>query len=173
VTSVVIHKGVILAGVGVAVFGLDRFGKIRAISSLEVGERTPLVGDFLSLARTESAGAALGLFDTWSAQSQALVFGLLSVICALAVLSFYRGLAPGEHGSAAALGAILAGVSSNAIDRIRSGAGIDFLHLGAAESTSLPDFNLADVAIVLGVLTLIVEMLANEIATRAEESARR
>lgn len=155
------------------VFGLDRFGKQYVMSGLDLGERRPLIGDLLSLTHVESSGAALGLFANWSPNAQAFVFAGLSIICAALVLSFYRGLAPREQGSAAALGAILAGVCSNAYDRIQFGVGIDFLHLGSADAANLPDFNLADVAILLGVLTLIVELLANEMATRAQERPSR
>lgn len=168
-----IHKGLVLLGTGALVLGLDRFGKEHATSVLASGERVPLVGDLLSLAHIESSGAAFGLFRSWSLESQAIVFGVLTILCAGIVLSFYRSLAPGEHGSAAALGAILAGVLSNAFDRIRFGAGIDFLHLGSPRALAMPDFNLADMAIVMGVLTLIVELLANEMATRAQERPRR
>ncbi len=167
-----IHKRAVLIGVGVCVLGFDQLGKSQAMGRLAEGERVRLLGEFLSLAHVESSGAALGLFRSWSAESQSMVFGFLSLVCAAMVLFFYRGLARGEHGSAAALGAILAGVFSNAIDRFRFGAGIDFLHLGAPDSAWLPDFNLADVSIVLGVVTLIVELLATEMATRAQEKPR-
>ena len=167
------RKTFVLLGTAVLVFGLDRFGKHTAMSRLDVGERVPLLGDLLSLTHVESLGAALGLFAHWSAGAQGLMFAALSLICAGLVLSFHRGLAPGEHGSAAGLGAIFAGVLSNAFDRFRHGAAIDFLHLGTPDAVHLPDFNLADVAILLGVLTLIVELLATEMATRAQERPRR
>jgi signal peptidase II len=168
-----IRKGVALLVAALCVFGFDRLGKFNAMSSLAVGERAPFMGDLVSWTRVESTGAALGLLQGFSPAAQAWVFGLLSIICALLVMSFYRGLAPGEHGSAAALGAILAGVLSNAFDRVRFGFGVDFLHLGAPDAAHLPDFNVADVAILLGVLTLIVELLATEMAARAQERPRR
>lgn len=166
-------NGIVLMGAALLVLGVDQFGKRHAMAVLAPGERQALVDRVLSLAYIESPGAALGLFGTWSGSAQAIVFGILSGLCALLVLSFYRGLARGEFGSAAALGAILAGVASNAYDRVRFGAGIDFLHLGNPDALHLPDFNLADVAIVLGVLTLIVELLASEMAARAQERPRR
>ena len=166
-------NGIALVGAALFVLGADQLGKRHAMTVLEPGERVAILDRVLSLAYVESPGAALGLFGTWSAQAQAIVFGILSALCAVLVLSFFKGLARGEHGSAAALGAILAGVASNAYDRFRFGAGIDFLHLGSPDALHLPDFNLADVAIVLGVLTLIVELLASEMATRAQERPRR
>jgi signal peptidase II len=168
-----IDKGVGMAAAILIVFGIDRLGKFHATSTLEPGQSSPLLGDFVRLTYAESPGAVLGLFRDWSAESQAIIFGLLSLVCGVVVVSFYRGLARGEHGSAAALGAILAGVASNAMDRLHLGVGVDFLQLGFAGSPSLLEFNLADVGIVLGVVTLIVEMLATEMAARAQEDPRK
>lgn len=167
------RKTVALCGAASVVFGLDRYGKYAAMQRLEIGERVPLLGDLLSLTHVESLGAALGLFATWSTSAQSWVFAVLSLVCTALLVSFHRALAPGEHGSAAALGAIGAGVLSNALDRFWLGSGIDFLHLGPPDAARLPDFNVADVAILLGVLTLIIELLATEMATRAQERPRR
>jgi signal peptidase II len=152
---------------------LDQLGKWHATTTLEIGGREPLLGDLVSLVHTPVTSGAFGLFRDWPASTQGIVFALLSLMAMLVVVSFYRDLAPGEHGSAAALAAILGGVVSNGIDRLRLGSGLDFLHVGPVPSESLPDFNLADVAIVLGVVTLIVELLATEMATRASERPRR
>lgn len=186
----VFDKRTMLVGMAALVFAVDRFGKAHVASSLAPGEQAPLLGDLLRLANLRSSGAALGFFADWPQTAQLVLFGLLSVVCVGVAISFYRGLAPREHAAGAALGAILAGVSSNAVDRFVSGASIDFLALGRVAASGLSGdasvsesplvqagawavFNFADVAIVLGVVTLIVELLATELATRAQESARR
>lgn len=163
------HKSVSFLLVAAVVLLLDRLGKRAAVSDLEVGARTPLIGDLLSFARIETSDVALGLFRGWGEGGPEIAFAVLSAFCIVLVLLFYRGLARGEHGSAAALGAILAGVSSNAYDRYESGVGLAFLHLGAPDAAHLPDFSLAELAILLGVVTLIVELLAHEMAARVQE----
>jgi signal peptidase II len=154
------------------VAAVDQLGKWHVTKTLEVGERVPFLGDLIGLAHLPAASGALGLFSDWSPNAQLVGFAGLSLIAVTIIVSFYRGLAPGEHGSAAALGAILGGIGSNGVDRFRLGSGLDFLHLGPASAESLPDFNFADVAIVLGVVTLIVELLATEMAARASERPR-
>src|ERR1700722_5703857 len=59
---------------------------------------------------------------------------------------------------AAALGAIVGGALSNVLDRLRYGGVVDFIqaHLGA---WSWYVFNLADAAIVCGVVTLLLDSL--------------
>lgn len=155
-----------------SVLSLDQFGKFHTARTIEVGERVPLLGDLLALTHVAAPGGAFGFFRDWMPTAQLAGFALLSAIATLVIVAFYRGLARGERGSAAALGAILAGILSNMIDRSRFGAGVDFLHLGSAQADALPDFNIADVAIVLGVVTLIVEMLASEMAVRVSERPR-
>lgn len=148
--------------------GADRLGKNWALAELAQGERIPLLGEWLSGARIESPAAVLGLLSTFSDTTQTIALGLISLLCLGLVAAFYRALTPREFGTAAALGAIAAGVASNAFDRFQRGTALDFLHLGRPAS-DLPDFNLADIAILMGVVALIVELLANEMAARAEE----
>jgi lipoprotein signal peptidase len=158
--------------IALLVASFDQLGKWHAMQTLDVGERVPLLGDLVALANLPAASGALGLFRDWPPSAQLGGFAILSLIAITIIVSFYRGLAPGEHGSAAALGAILGGIASNGVDRFRFGSGLDFLHLGSASAESLPDFNLADVAIIVGVVTLIVELLATEMAARASERPR-
>jgi len=155
-----------------AVVLFDQFGKFQVVRTIEVGERVPLVGDLLALTHLPVAGGAFGFFRDWVPAAQLVGFALLSIVATLVIVAFYRGLARGEHGSAAALGAILGGIASNTIDRVRYGSGIDFFHLGSVQADALLDFNLADVAIVLGVVTLIIELLATEMAARVSERPR-
>ena len=155
-----------------AVVLLDQLGKFQVARTIEVGARAPLIGDVLSLAHLPAAGGAFGFFRDWVPSAQLTGFALLSIVSIAVIVLFYRGLAPGEHGSAAALGAIFGGIASNSLDRVRYGSGVDFLHLGSVTADTLPDFNIADIAIVLGVVTLIIELLATEMAARASERPR-
>ncbi len=157
----------------VSIIVVDQIGKTHASHAIGIGARVPLVGDFLALTHHPATGGALGLLRDWSPAAQQTGFALLSIVALAVVVSFYRGLAPGERGSAAALGAILGGIVSNGVDRVRYASSIDFIHLGSIEADAIPDFNLADVAIVLGVVTLIIESLATEMAARASERPRR
>jgi signal peptidase II len=165
-------KRLVFLSLAFAVVLLDQLGKLQVARTIEIGARVPLIADLLALTHLPVAGGAFGFFRDWAPSSQLIGFALLSIVAALVIVAFYRGLARGEHGSAAALGAILGGVASNTIDRVRYGSGVDFLHLGSVETDALPDFNLADVAIVLGVVTLIFELLATEMATRVSERPR-
>lgn len=159
--------------VGALVLALDQAGKRHVAETLAQGERVPLAGPLLAWAHEPTRGGALGLFRDWSPSAELAGYAALSIVAAIVVFVFLRSLAPRDLGTAMALGGILAGIVSNGVDRFRVGASIDFLHVGPPQSNPLPDFNLADLAIVLGVGTLIVELLATEMAARAAERPRR
>lgn len=172
-TTVMGTKRAVFLPAALIATALDQLGKLRVTRELEVGARESLLGDLLSWTHVPSMGGAFGFFRDWLPGAQLIGFALLALVAAVIILFFYRRLAPGEQGSAAALGAILGGIASQAIDRLHYGTGLDFLHVGPVESNAVPDFNLADVAIVLGAVTLIVELLASEMAARASERPAR
>ena len=165
-------KGTVFIPAAGVVLALDQLGKSHVTKLLEAGAREPIIEDVLAWTHVPSMGGALGFFHGWLPGSQLIGFAMLALAAACLITIFYRGLAPGEQGSAAALGAILGGIASQAIDRLRYGTGLDFLHVGPISSNTVPDFNVADIAIVLGVVTLIIELLANEMAARAAERPR-
>jgi signal peptidase II len=159
--------------VGLVVLGLDQLGKRHVASTIEIGERVPILGSWIAWTHVPAAGGALGLFRDWSPTAELAGYGAIAAIATAVVVVFLRSLAPRDLGTAAALGAVFAGVVSNSVDRYRVGASLEFLHVGPTASSLLPDFNLADLAILLGVGTLIVELLATEMAARAAERPRR
>lgn len=162
-------KRVAFVPMALVALAADQLGKAHAMRRLAVGDREALLGDWLSLTHVPAMGGAFGVFREWLPGAQLIGFALLSLCATLALVGFYRALAPREQAPAAALGAVLGGIASHAVDRLRFGSGLDFLHLGGSTSNTVPDFSLADVAIVLGAMALMMELLATELATRASE----
>ncbi|MEM9173896.1 MAG: signal peptidase II [Myxococcota bacterium] len=152
---------------------VDQLGKWHTAAVLDPGDRAPLLGDLLTWTNVPAMGGAFGIFRDWLPGAQLIGFSALALAATAMIVFFYRGLAPGEQGSAAALGGLLGGIASHTVDRLRYGSGLDFLHLGPPDANMLPDFSLADVAIVLGVVTLIIELLASEFTARAAERLQR
>lgn len=148
---------------------LDQLLKAYTASTLVPGARVPLVGEWLFLTHVPARAGAFGIFRDWLPEAQLVGFALLASSAVAIAFVMVRGLAPGEHGSAAGLGALVGGIVGHTIDRLRFGSGLDTLHVGAIDSNAVPDFSLADVAITLGVVTLIIELIATELSTRAAE----
>ncbi len=104
---------------------------------------------FFRIIHTHNTGAAFGLFQ---GQSFALtIVALVGVAALLAyALFFYRHFPLLDNRlSKVALGLVLGGTAGNLIDRLRFGYVTDFIDVGI-----WPTFNIADSAIVVGVIIL-------------------
>ena len=99
---------------------------------------------FLEIANTRNRGIAFGLAD---GASPLLIAATVAVVVAIFafLISHLRGPAIWLAG-----GLLVGGALGNLADRVRDGAVTDFIALPL-----WPTFNLADVAIVAGVLTLV------------------
>ena len=159
----------------VSVLFIDHAGKAWAVSHLEVGVVQPVIpwaGRFLTFTHARNPGGAFGLLVEWPWGWRLATFLAVAIMTMVAVAIFYRAMAPGERFNAAALGLILGGTVSNLMDRLTRGEVIDYLHLDFRSSWSWPDFNLADLGILVGVAALILELLSVEGASRARDKRR-
>ena len=122
-----------------------RRARLKAIvnDTVRRGEEDPIF-PALKLVNVRNEGVAFGI----DAGGQTLVIVLIALALLALVLYFAR------HTSKPYMwlpvGLLLGGALGNIIDRLREGAVVDFLKLPA-----WPAFNLADVAITIGVLSLI------------------
>jgi signal peptidase II len=134
-------------------------------------DRIPIIDGFFYISHARNPGAAFGLMIDWAPHWRLLVFVLAFSLASGVVLSFYRGLAPGDRYNAFSLGLIMGGALGNLCDRVMRGEVIDFLHFRLWGDRAWPDFNLADSFIVMGVAALMLELLASEGALRASADA--
>lgn len=152
---------------------IDQLSKAWVAAHVPLGataERIPLVEGLFYIGHVRNAGAAFGLLQDWPSAWRLAVFVVVAAIAVVVIVAFYRALAPRDRVDAAALGCILGGALGNLFDRFVHGEVIDFLHVRLWGDGAWPDFNLADVFIVVGVTTLILELLASEGAARAQRS---
>ncbi len=137
-----------------ATIGCDRITKHWAAASLPTDVPRSLFHDLLRLQYAENRGAFLSFGANWPPIVQMLVFTLATG----AMLAAFAMAARGFRNPIALTGALLliAGGCSNLIDRIfHDGAVIDFLNVGLGPlRTGI--FNVADVAIIVGALLMVV-----------------
>ena len=144
------------------VVALDRATKLLVVERLAVGSWTPVFPGF-ALTHVHNTGIAFSLFSDGSWLSRVLLHG---VILTAVVLIAWMARRHGHHHlmAGAAFGLILGGAVGNLIDRVLYGWVIDFVHLWVSiggGSWSWPDFNVADAAITVGAIMLILnEFLA-------------
>ena len=122
---------------------LDQALKAIVVSSLELRERDPVLpGIDLTYIRNE--GVAFGALDDGGT---AIVVG---TALALTLLVLYFALHATRRWLWLPVGVLLGGAFGNLADRVRDGAVIDYV-----DPTFWPAFNLADAAIVVGLLGLL------------------
>jgi signal peptidase II len=141
-----------------AIVVLDRATKAWFDARTVEGWRHELVRNFIYLVHSKNPGIAFGvLADSASpAVRILLIAGSIVVIGVIAWL-----LAAGKGGSAmaaAGLALLLGGAAGNVTDRIFHGAVTDFLELWFG-AYRYPAFNVADSAITIGALLIILDLL--------------
>lgn len=157
----------ILLGVMVCALPADQFCKLLVETRLVHGERIPILGGFLYITHARNPGAAFGLFASMASDGRLVGFAVVSLIAILVIAGFYHRLAPGDRIQSLGLSLVLAGAAGNFLDRIWRGEVIDFLHVRLWAGYAWPDFNVADVCIVMGVAALMTDLLTREAVSRA------
>lgn len=128
---------------------LDQLTKVWVTARFELYERVELLS-FLNFTYVRNEGAAWGMFS--GAQYALVVIGFLAMI--LCTIFWKRFI--GKEAIFLPLGGVLyAGIVGNIIDRLRVNYVIDFIdvHFG---DWHYPCFNVADIAICLSVIGIIV-----------------
>lgn len=156
----------LLVAVGVVV--LDQAIKLWLLFIYYLELRTPVhITPFLDLVVVWNTGISYGLFPQSGGLGQWILLGVKAAAAVLLAAWLTRAE---NRLTAVALGLIIGGAIGNAIDRLLFGAVFDFilLHLTTSSfSFRWYVFNLADVAIVAGVIGLIYEVLIGRNAVKA------
>jgi signal peptidase II len=135
-----------------AVVLLDRFSKAWIRHHFQLGESRRITAWFY-LTFVQNTGTAFGLFQDNNRALLILAFIILGVL-----LYGARGLSErGGFWGALGVALVLGGAVGNIMDRIHFGQVIDFL-----DFRIWPVFNVADSAISIGTLSLLVGLLSNE-----------
>ena len=141
-----------------SIVALDQATKLLVDRWMDLHESHQVIDGFLRLTYVRNRGAAFGILSDADLPFQAALFSLLS-LAALGAIALYAWRLPAESRlPKAALALIMGGAVGNLIDRMRLGYVIDFVdaHLGTYH---WPAFNVADSAITVGVVLLILDML--------------
>jgi signal peptidase II len=147
---------------------IDQAVKLWLLFVVDLGGRGIVsIAPFLDLVLTWNTGISYGLFRQEGPLGQWALLALKAIAVALLWIWLSRAV---SRLTALSLGLIIGGAVGNAIDRFAYGAVADFVlfHVSTASfSFKWYVFNLADVAIVAGVIGLLYETLAGGGAAKA------
>ena len=145
----------ILLGVGFVIVVLDQITKILVMHTMHLHESIPVIAGFFNLTYIRNPGAAFGMFATTNSAFR-LIFFVGTSIFALGLLGtiFYR-MHPADVWGQLSVSGIFGGAIGNLLDRLQYGEVVDFLdfYMGGYH---WPAFNVADSAISVGVVSLLV-----------------
>lgn len=126
---------------------------------------TPILGDFVRIAKAYNTGGIFGLFGNTApilALSSTFVIGLI-------VIYQWREGTRSAWPLSLALGLLLGGAIGNFLDRVRLGAVIDFVDMGIG-GWRWYTFNVADAAISTALLLFVlIGLFGERIATRLQD----
>lgn len=130
------------------VFAADQTTKLWVQRTLRLHE-TRLLGETfpwnqVGVTHTFNTGAAFGILADYG-----MLFVVVAIVVILGILFYYRRLPSHQWWLFVSFGLQLGGALGNLTDRLRLGHVVDFIHVGF-----FPIFNVADTAIVTGVLIL-------------------
>ena len=143
-------RPMILLLVAAGIIVADQVTKALVVANLEVGERTPVIGDLVQIWHAQNRGAAFSLF-----QGGNLLFIAVTVVALGMVVYFHRTFRERASWLHGVLGVVLGGTLGNFIDRLRLGYVTDFVSVGVGD-LRFPAFNVADSSIVLGIGALVL-----------------
>lgn len=144
--SAVVVRLLMVLTVVATVIALDQATKAMVRAWLAPGERWPSDWTWIQISHVHNTGAAFGILQGSSP------FLASAAVITIAAIAYFLFTLPDHHRwYPLALALILGGASGNLIDRVRLGHVTDFI-----DPWRYPAFNVADSAIVVGVIAVII-----------------
>jgi signal peptidase II len=152
--------------IAAAVFLADQVSKWIVIGPLQLRERGQIeLLPIFNLTWVENRGISLGMLHAGTDTARWLLVALTAAIASVVAVWIWREK---SRGDVAALALVLGGALGNIVDRSRYGYVADFADLHFGDWQPFLVFNVADAAITVGVLLLVVRALL----TREKKSPR-
>lgn len=146
--------------VALVVIGLDQLTKswVRAtIPDFTYIVPIEPLGEYFVFEHVHNYGAAFGIL-----QNQGNLFVVIAAVVTIAILYYANTLTKEQRFLRFLLGLQLGGALGNVVDRIYQGYVTDFVRVGIPGVYYWPNFNIADSAIVCGVIGLAIYIFAED-----------
>ena len=149
----------VIALISAAIIALDQYTKYLICKTLGLYGRIEVLPGFFDIIHIRNSGVAFGFLKGFGSQ-----YKMLSLACVGAVAVFLLGFLISQVRreqklQAFSLALILGGAIGNFIDRFRIGEVVDFLDAHWQEMYHWPAFNVADMAISIGIALLLIDEL--------------
>lgn len=129
---------------------LDQLSKYIVVHNMLIGEQIAIIDQFFYLTSHRNSGAAWGML-----QGQMFLFYIITVIVIVGIIYYAQTEGKASRLIRLPLSLILGGAIGNFIDRLINQEVVDFLDF-VIFGYDFPIFNIADSALVCGVILLFV-----------------
>ncbi|SDB58422.1 signal peptidase II [Desulfonatronum thiosulfatophilum] len=147
----------IVSFLALGVLVLDQITKLWVAATLPLWSSKPVIPGFFNLVHVMNKGAAFGFLHDLDVAWRPYFFMAVTALAVVLILHLLRTVPREDKVLFTALGLILGGALGNLVDRIRLGEVIDFLDFYIGQY-HWPAFNVADVAISIGSVLLLVSV---------------
>ena len=148
-------KYLLLLSIAGAIITADQVSKMYIHTHFRLHEELVIIPQFFNLTYLQNTGAAFGVFADLPPSYREIFFLVMPPIALLIILMLMRSFKENDRAGIVALSLVFGGAIGNYIDRLRFRHVIDFLDFHLAEMYHWPAFNIADMAIVVGVGVLM------------------
>lgn len=138
---------------------LDQFTKWLILENLPLHTHIPVIPDFFDIVHVRNTGAAFGFLAESSASFREPFFYVVALIAVVVIAGIFRKLPSHAVYMSWVIALVTGGLVGNLIDRLRFGNVVDFLSFHWRDVWEWPSFNVADSAITIAMVLLIVHML--------------
>lgn len=145
-------------GVALLIIALDQWTKWLVLKNMELGERISVIDPYLGWLSHRNRGAAWGMLE-----GQMWLFAVITVAVIIGILYYFHKHAKGQALFQLSLMILLGGAVGNFIDRMYRGEVVDFVDvLIPVINYDFPIFNVADAALTIGVVLMIIYIIYDE-----------
>ena len=135
------------------VIAIDQISKWLIVKNMELGTSIPIIDNVLYITSHRNRGAAQGILE-----NKMWFFYIITVVFVVFIVFYMKKYAKTDKLLGISLGLILGGAIGNFIDRVFRQEVVDFIHVYIF-SYNYPVFNIADSALCIGVVLIIIQTL--------------
>lgn len=174
------HKLKPIVVIALIVFVLDHITKWLIVEHVPMGHQIPIIAGFFDIVHGRNTGAAFGLLSGWQSNYKNLFFYAIGVVAAVFIYYYIKSLPDHDRLSVYALSLVIGGALGNLTDRMWRGSVVDFLSVHVYNEIwtfqmfgyefviplTWPAFNVADSAITVAIVLLVIQNIRTMFATK-------
>lgn len=154
----------------ICILSVDQWTKYCVQQTLPLHHTVPVVKGFFNLTHVRNPGGAFGIFAGQKGGIGSILFVVVSLSAIGILLYLFFRAKDDERILSLAFSLVLSGAIGNLIDRVQYGEVIDFLDFYLS-SFHWPSFNIADSAISIGIVLILIDILTRDLKKSAKSQA--